>query len=586
MDILLLGKTPVSEESPAGEDITYSPEFEALQNEIDKLSIVSSDAGEVDWDRVFDLSASLLGGKSKNLLVAAYMAEALLKTRRFEGLLQGSIVIKDLVENYWETCFPPKKRKKGRLNALNWWYDRAGKFLKEFESPPLPQEMIDEAKQTLALLDSLLSEKFDDAPILRPLIQHIDRIPVEASQAESAAPEPDFATAAAIATATDLDAGPDPDTGIDKDTQEPPFAGTAENVTDKTDIVGASETSAAKPIPESQKPSTIKLVPRPVLAEHDPAAISEALPSDKDADKAMNVALDAMARLSTHYLKNDTANPMAYRLNRIYTWLPIDSLPMTQEDLKTPLPPPDPMVKNGLEKQLAAAEYENAVLSAEARLRENRFWLDLNRFVARGLEALGGKYTRAHDIVCRETASFVKQLPGIETLGFSDGTPFADSETRTWLKSIGAGADAYENQNVVSINNVDDARCSRHQEIEAEAGELVKRKKIVEAVRLFQESLIHCGSGRERLLLRIGLCRMLLTMGKIELVLPHLEALETEIDKHGLEDWEPELALQGLRLVYNGFRDCSREPLNKKAGAVFDRIARMNPVAAYGLCST
>jgi type VI secretion system protein VasJ len=75
-------------------------------------------------------------------------------------------------------------------------------------------------------------------------------------------------------------------------------------------------------------------------------------------------------------------------------------------------------------------------------------------------------------------------------------------------------------------------------------------------------------------------------MGKTELVLPHLDTLETEIDRHGLEDWEPDLALQGLRLVYVGFRDCSREPLNKKAGAVFDRIARMNPAAAYDLCGT
>lgn len=578
MDILLLGKTPVSEESPAGEDITYSPEFEALQNEIDKLSIVSADAGEVDWDRVFDLSASLLGEKSKNLLVAAYMAEALLKTRRFEGLLQGSIIIKDLIENYWDTCFPPKKRKKGRLNALNWWYDRAGKFLKEFESPPLPREMIDETKQALALLDTLLSEKIDDAPLLRPLIQYVDRIPVEASQAKSEPPEPDFGP--------DPDVGLDPDAGIGNDIADPPAAETADAVADKTDTAGALETNETKPVPEPQPPPTTNPVSGPVRVEPDPAAISEALQSDKDAGKVMTTALDAMARLSTHYLKKDTANPVAYRLNRIYAWLPIDSLPMTQDGLKTPLPPPDPVVKTGIEKQLFATEYENAVLSAEARLRENRFWLDLNRFIARGLDALGDQYARAHDIVCRETVLFVKQLPGIETLKFSDGTSFADSETRAWLKSIGGGAIVFEKQHVVAGNCVDDASSSRHQEVEAEAGELVKRKKIVEAVHLFQESLVHCGSGRERLLFRIGLCRMLLTLGNIELVLPHLEALETEIDKHGLEDWEPELALQGLCLVYNGFRDCSREPLNKKAAAVFDRIARMNPAAAYGLCST
>ncbi|MFP3999310.1 MAG: type VI secretion system ImpA family N-terminal domain-containing protein, partial [Desulfobacterales bacterium] len=81
MDISELGKTPISENAPAGEDITYLPEFEELQNEIDKLTVVTAGAGQVDWNRVVELGTMLLSEKSKNLLVTAYMAEALMKTR-------------------------------------------------------------------------------------------------------------------------------------------------------------------------------------------------------------------------------------------------------------------------------------------------------------------------------------------------------------------------------------------------------------------------------------------------------------------------------------------------------------------------
>lgn len=569
MDIVTLGKTPVSAENPAGEDVRYSPEFDTLQSEIDKLSVVTPGAGEVDWNRVLSVSATLLEKKSKNLLVAAYMAEALMKTRGFEGFVQGSTVLRDLVEHYWDTCFPPRKRKKGRLNAIYWWYDHAGKFLTEFEPSPMPQEAIDEIRQTLGSLDSLLSEKIEDAPVLRPLMQRLDRIPVEASRKETAPPEPE-PEGQSTGDADNVRAGAE--TG---EAENDPAPGSAP---EESVAPSRSQPSPEKPPPASASP--------PKTPET--GAAPREFQSPKDAKKALNAALDAMARLSTYYLKSDTAHPLAYRLNRIYVWLTVDVLPMVGEDGRTPLPPPDPMVKSSLESQLKTSEPEEAVRLAEFRLREHLFWLDLNRLAARGLEALGDGHAAAHAAVCRETAMFVNALPGIETLVFSDGTPFADSETRLWLKSIapdpsgGGPADAPGD----SPADTEASVRSRHLEIEAEAMQMVKKKNIVEAVRLFQESLACCGSGREKLLFRIGLCRMLLHMGKIELAIPHLETLEALIRQHGLEEWEPDLALQGLRLVHDGFSACSREDCNNKAGPVFDRIARISPAAAYTLCNT
>jgi type VI secretion system protein VasJ len=566
MDILSLGKTPIRQDAPTGEDTTYLPEFEEIQNEIDKLSVVSEQAGQVDWDRVLELGAVLLAEKSKNLLVAAYVAEALIKTRQFEGLQQGTQVLKDLVENYWDTLFPPKKRKKGRINALKWWYDRAEKFIKDYQSPAQPAGAVDDIKKTLSDLDGLLAEKADDAPMLRPLIQHVDKIPVEARQPE---PEPE--------------PQPEPEAQPEAEAQPQTAGAAAEAGGGDTDHPAAKEKVRDDGGPPEEKQAQQK-APKPAEsapAPPAPPAMTQAPESDRDAKKALNASLDTLGRLARYYLKINDANPMAYRLNRIFAWLTVDALPLVQEENKTPLPPPDPAVKSALEDQLAAGDCQNAVAAAETRLREHLFWLDLNRMAARGLEALGAKYEPAQEMICRETAMFVKRLPGLENLAFSDGTPFCDSQTWQWLNSI-TGADTPQ-QAVPSgpAGQAGPETGSRRAEIEAQAGELVKSKKTVAAVELLQEHLASCSSGRDALVFRISLCRVLNNAGRAELALPQLEALEAEIDLHGIESWEPGLALQGLQLVYAGFRDCARERLRDRAGAVFDRIARINPAAAF-----
>jgi len=569
MDILSLGKTPISEEAPTGEDTTYLPEFEEIQNEIDKLSVVTDQAGQVDWNRVLDLTSRLLSGKSKNILVAAYMAEALMKNRQLDGLQQGTRVIKDLVENYWDTFYPPKKRKKGRINALRWWYDHAEAFLKNHDPAPVPQETVDAIKQTLSELDGVLAEKTDDAPILRPLIQRVEQFPVEAAQTPpESGPEPEPAAEDAPAPSREE---PAPESAQSTESAESPKSPT--EGADAGDTGRSADASAEKAAP---KPAPAAKREPPPSA---PPAMTQDPESDKEANKTLNSTLDILGRLSRYYLNGNAANPLSYRLNRIQAWLTIDSLPMVQEENKTPLPPPDPMIKNALEQQLAERDYENAVISAEARLREHLFWLDLSRISARGLEALGGKYEAAREMLCQETALFVKRLPGLESLAFSDGTPFCDAETRQWLKTI-TGTGAAEAALAAPPGGAARGDDSRHSEIEAEALELVKNKKVVEAVQLFQDSLAASASGRDALIFRIGLCHVLLHAGKVEPALPQLETLESLIQSHGLETWEPDLALQGLQLIYTGFRDCSREPLKDQAGAVFDRIARINPAAA------
>ena len=114
MTLADLGKTPVSKEKPTGSDVRYDPLFEELQAEVDKLSSPTA-TGTLDWGKVAKASAAILSGKSKDLLVAGYLAVSLIHTRKDEGLAVGLRLFRDLLENFWEDLFPPKARMRGRL---------------------------------------------------------------------------------------------------------------------------------------------------------------------------------------------------------------------------------------------------------------------------------------------------------------------------------------------------------------------------------------------------------------------------------------------------------------------------------------
>jgi type VI secretion system protein VasJ len=187
MDTSTLGTTPISPESPGGSDVRYDPDFEALQAEIDKMTSPTA-AGQVNWARVADLAAGILQTKSKDLTVAGYLAVALLMTRQIPGLDEGTALLRALLENFWETLYPPKKRMRGRAGAIAWWLDKSENALTRISPPPSPADLVTRLQANLQAMDSLLAEKMPDAPLLRSLQRRIEALPV--ARQDPAAPEP------------------------------------------------------------------------------------------------------------------------------------------------------------------------------------------------------------------------------------------------------------------------------------------------------------------------------------------------------------------------------------------------------------
>jgi len=518
MELAELGKRPIRPEQPAGDDARYDPLYEELQAEVDKFSSPSA-SGAVDWEKVVTLSSDILSQKSKDLLVASYLAIALIQTKKFEGVEIGSRIYRDLVECHWDALFPTKARMRGRVAAIQWWAEKAESVLEQLPKGPFAEERINALNEDLRKVDQILAEVLEEAPSIRPLLDFAGSLEAVAPPPEPKAPEPKPASAA--------------------------------------------------PRPPEGSLGTLGAEPSAPRVEEGPVEIS----SPETAYALLEKALENVARVADYFREESLSNPAAYRLARVAAWSAVESLPPSG-DGKTILPVPYNV--DSLRAFAGGGQDEAVVKAAEENLVEHILWLDLNFWAAEALTRLGEGHQAAAEAVRGETALLLRRLPGLEDLKFSDGTPFAADDTREWLKGLSAGgAGATEGSAGTAADPA--AKGIR------QAREMIAEGRTAEAVRGMQRGLRAGGSRKEAFHWRVALCRLLLETPEARHALPHIEEILKEIDLFHLEEYDPELALKGLKIAWDGYRANAGLVPEERVVELQGRIAKVDVSAAMTL---
>lgn len=509
VDLLDLGKTPISEQEPAGKDVRFEPDMEVILAEIEKLSSPTA-SGAIDWHKIANLSCKILAEQSKDLLVASYLCLALLQMDQLEGFAKGVRVLRDLLENFWENMYPEKKRMRGRKNAVEWWLEKITVFLEATQPVSLSQKEMEELRADLVTIDEFLGRNMEDAPGLGRLR---GMLPSSEAASEEKAEEPPQG----------------------KPQEVPPKAG----------------------------PGVAEL---PLTVE-----------ADADAEKTLKAGLSKITSAASFYMAKDIYDPVAYRLNRIAAWTPVREVPPST-DARTRIPAPPQGLKSSLAALYRGREWEGLLKTAESRVGEFLFWLDLNRYVAESLGHLG--HDDLADLVSQETALYVRRLKGIESLGFADGTPFADEETRGWLRRIASPGGTAVALEIARPSDTEEGVKVQIEQVQARALALFKDKGLGEAVALLHEGLRDGKSGKEKMLWRLAVCELLMTAGKENTALPHLQSLLNEVDGHRLEEWDPALALEVLVRAHTAWRAQKGESAESRSREILDRIAMLDPATA------
>ena len=101
---------PISPEEPCGVDISYDPATQELETMLlgkpeAEFGTTVIPAEEPRWDTVRDGCVDLLR-RSKNLRVALVLCLALLRCEGLPGFRDGLVLMRRLLEQYWEALFP------------------------------------------------------------------------------------------------------------------------------------------------------------------------------------------------------------------------------------------------------------------------------------------------------------------------------------------------------------------------------------------------------------------------------------------------------------------------------------------------
>ena len=514
MELEKLGTEPISPDKPAGEDIRYEPEFEELQAEIDKLSSPSASGG-VDWKKVQELSASILAERSKDLLAAAYLSISLCRNQGIEGLAAGIQVMADMARNFWDQLYPPKKRKRGRIRILDWWIEKLTAEVERLRPFKVTDVELKGLTEALDELDRFLEEKLPEHPSTLPLIRLIEAS-AEVEQTEKA-PEPAEEEAAG---AEEAEKGPAPEA--------------------EKQAAAAPSAKAAAPAPE--------------------------MGSAEEAKKALNSLLSQLKRASSLIRNEEPQNPLAYRLLRTALWVPVSAAPPSENGV-TKIPPPPAQASSALTNLAGSQQWLKLLQASEANLVQRPFWLDLNRLSAQALQGLGPDYSQAARAVEADTVSLIRIIPELLELKFSDGTPLADDETRQWLSALSGASEG--------VPAGGPKAADPFQELFSKASALAA-KQLPAALELLQQELARSPSAKDRFKWRILMVRLLVQAKKQHFAYAHINEIIKEIDEHRLEEWDPEIAFEGLQAAWMGLSRASDPAMKKRAREIVMRMSGLD----------
>ncbi|MCV6610327.1 MAG: type VI secretion system protein TssA [Amphritea sp.] len=493
---------PLEGELPAGPEVKHNDDFTALEDELRKGEGINIQP--IDWDIVESLAVKILREQSKDLRVASRLAAALFYRYSFEGLSLGFQLLRDLVNSeYWPEIHPARPKSRGA--AVTWVLQKIDRPFSEYQTTLEQSDAVIEAANAFVELDNSLADKLGDkAPSLFEFRNVIGRYKQEAEYLKAEE---------------------------EKNQQEPDVAPEPE----------ARQTETAEQSPAPQSAPTEKTVhappPEAVKAPvHTPVAVSSA----EDIAKALRSCGSTITK-AAHLLRSQRINDAyPYLLLRYGVWMQLREAP------------PDAVLPAPMESKVAvlqqleqAKDWPGLIEECEKTFASGQvFWLSLHRMVANALEAIAAK--EAAHVVKESVAMLVSRLPELLNGSFANGEGFADEMTKAWIASLNtesADSPSTENDSATAIAPWQDTavKAKKH----AISGEFDQ------GLALFKAGIVSVTSLREQTYWQLEQARYCFETGHLEIALPQLTYLYQMIEEKQLQQWEPFLHLEVIRLLVN-----------------------------------
>jgi type VI secretion system protein VasJ len=530
-------RSPISADAPGGRDVRYDDEFDALKNEIGKQSAVGS---RTDFDRLVQRGSQLVGGKAGGDGVGTLTEDA-------GGPDYARIV--ELATNILST----KSKDLQVAGYLCLGLFRSERYAGLAEGLEIYKALLDGFWDTLyPELRRMEGRRQAVQWIAQRIGDLVPALPPEPGERED--------VDKAIATGKAIDA-----LLRERVEESPPsLSALTRALSEALDVLPAPRAAVEEPSGGGAAAIPVTVV----------TAASAELKTEDDADLAVARAADFLRGAQPKW-------PVGYRLMRSLRWDAIEALP-PNEGGRTSLGAPPDDYRSRLQMAQSGGSPADALAACEEIFYEapNHFWLDLQRIADQAVGAMGTEYAGLRRLLRHEVARLIERLPGIETLSFGDGTPFADGATREWIdREVRPLSSAAPAASPAAAGPEDAALKAQLDEAQALAG----NGDLAGALDMLQNAQASDARRRPRFLRQLAMARLCLSHGKPAAARPLLEGLDEMCDRYGLPDWEPELCVQVWKLLRRCYESLApdalpqaKEDYEKRMDRCFDKICRID----------
>jgi type VI secretion system protein ImpA len=523
---------PIPGDNPAGEDLRYEPVYDEI-----KEARREDDEGPqgdwererklADWPKVIKLATDCLSKQSKDLQLAAWLTEALLRKEGFGGLRSGLELIKGLLANFWDNVYPEAEDGDLEFRAapLSWLGLKTDMAVKRV---PLVRGGYDIFKYEEAQNVGFERDVESDGSKLEARQKKIEEGKLSGEEWEKAFNE----TAKPVLKQTVADVN-----GCLVVVAE------LDKIGDKFEDAAPSYSSLKRALEDVQRVANTLLKSRlavdpdpveeaPVAAEGGEAVAAVSTGDGTLAAEPVNRE-DAVQRVTAaaRWLRqNEPANPASYLMLRGLRWGEVRAHAGHLEPrlLVAPATP----VRSQLKSLLLDGKWAALLEACETAMAQpcGRGWLDLQRYAVLAASQLGKDYYPVEIGLRAALRAYLDDMPEIAQATMMDDTPAANSETLQWIAaefSDGAGAAPRR----ASGSAAAEPR-------ESEAADLARAGRIEDAVALLARQVEQERSLRGRFRLRTQLCSILVEAGREKIAQPILEELLEQVDAFKLDEWE------------------------------------------------
>lgn len=588
---------PIPGENPGGEYLRYDP----IYDQIRQARVEEEDLPAGEWERerktadfalVIRLAQEVLATRSKDLQIAAWLTEALLRREGFRGLTVGLDVIRGLIENFWDHLHPELEDDDAEMRAapLVW----VGEYLdRAIRMAPVVLEGYDMAdyRDSRAVgyeEDATTYEKRDqrNAAIAagKMTAEEFDAAFADTSKAWYR--EQIAGIDAAVAAAGALGSVCDEKFGRDAPNYAP-LIGALKEVRQVLDQLLSLKLE--------KDPDPIEVVTEAVVA--DPAETGDAAATGAGPGVSVpgifagpsvgtpaaappptgRAGAEANIAAAARFLRREApADPAPYLLLRGFRWGELRAGGGHVEPTLLTAPPTE--VRSRVKGLLLDEKWEDLLEAAEEVMASpfGRGWLDLQRYVIAAVDALGEEFAPVGRAVRGALRALLEDLPELPAMTLADDTPVANGETIAWLKAEGLLPDGVRSDD--SFAPPPPPRRARFDPV-VRARELARGGQTSDAVDLLMREASQERSPRGRFLRRVQAASILVEADLPTVALPILEEISETISEHNLETWEdPTLVAEPLGLLYR-----CHVAIDGNASSVynlFERICRLDPLQA------